>query len=842
MVDFRKKLDKGDLIKIIDPIKLYESLDRRSIAGPLRPAQSKILSDWHTERREDKDLIIKLHTGEGKTLIGLLILQSKLNEKKGSCIFICPNIYLVQQVVRDAKKFGIQYCTIEDDGSIPNDFIDGEKILITHVQKVFNGKTKFGLGNDYISVENIILDDSHACIDSIKDSFTINISRDHEMYGKLFKLFEDTLPEQGEGTFLEISNGDFNSFLPIPYWKWIEKSDEIIHTISQYKENKEIKFAWAFIKDNIKNYQGFISGQNIEISPNHILIEKFSSFKNASQRILMSATTQDDSFFIKGLGFELNAIKNPLSNPSQRWSGEKMLVIPSLIHESLDRDKIVNIFAKSNPQTYGIISLISSFNKAEQYSKLGALTPDTNQIANVVNHLKKGNFNRTIVFTNRYDGIDLPDEYCRILILDGKPFSHSLSDKYEEQNRMDSDSSNIRTAQKIEQGLGRSVRGEKDYCVIFILGADLIKFIKGSKTKRYFSQQTQKQIEIGMEIAQMAIDDIKEGTDAFEVIKSLMRQSLQRDEGWKGFYKEEMNKIELKNTNSKIYEILSLERKGAKMSNVGEYEKASEIIQKIIDDYCDNENEKAWYLQIKARYTYHFSKQESNTLQKSAFVKNNELLKPSDGITYKKVDFLNENRVKRINKWINNFGNFHELILSVNDVLSELEFGIESEKFEVAMKQLGLMLGFLSERPDKEFKKGPDNLWCGVSNEYFIFECKNEVNTDRQEISKHEAGQMNTHCGWFESQYTDSPVKRILIIPTKDLSYYANFTHEVEIMRRGKLKKLRESVKSFFKEFNSYQIDSISDEKIQELINLHKLDIESLKTEYSEKYFHKTMS
>ena len=44
-----------------------------------------------------------------KTLIGLLILQSKINSGEGPCLFICPNIYLVKQVRRDAKKFGINY-------------------------------------------------------------------------------------------------------------------------------------------------------------------------------------------------------------------------------------------------------------------------------------------------------------------------------------------------------------------------------------------------------------------------------------------------------------------------------------------------------------------------------------------------------------------------------------------------------------------------------------------------------------------------------------------------------------------------------------------------------------
>jgi len=839
MIDFRKKLDKTEVEKKINPIEIYDSLDRRSDAGPLRPAQKLILEEWFNTRIHEKDLIVKLHTGEGKTLIGLLILLSKINAGKGSCIFVCPNIYLVQQVVNDAKKFGVPFCVIEQDGSLPNDFIDSKKILITHVQKVFNGKTIFGLGNDYVPIENIILDDSHACIDSIRGTFTIDVKRDHRAYQEILELFKDALPEQGEGTFFEIQYGEFESFLPIPYWSWIDKSTEILEILSKYKDENSFMFAWPFIKDNIKGCQGFISGQGLEITPIHIPIEKFASFHNASQRILMSATTQDDSFFIKGLGFSLDAIKNPLQNGSQIWSGEKMLVIPSLIDDSLDRLTIINAFAKPRSKNYGVVTLTPSFGKAEIYENLGAIVPKSNQISTIVQNLKNGSFEETIVFANRYDGIDLPDESCRILILDGLPFFNSLADQYEEMNRVGSDFSNIKIAQKIEQGLGRSVRGEKDYCLILLIGPDLVKFIKSSRTKKYFSQQTQKQIELGMEIAQMATAEVSEKNQPFDVVKSLMKQSIQRDEGWKEFYKEEMNKITHQVVQSKIYDILSLERNAATVSYAGEYEKAVGYIQTIVDKYCDDDSERGWYLQIMARYKYFVSKDDSNSFQKSAFLKNQELLKPNQGITYKKLNFLNENRMIRIQRYIQNHKDFEDLSLSVDGVLSNLEFGVTADKFELALKETGEMLGFVSERPDKEIKKGPDNLWCGVSDVFFLFECKSEVNVERAEINKHEVAQMNSHCGWFESQYGESQVKRIMIIPTKNISYHGDFTHEVEIMRRGKLKNLRNNIKAFFREFSKYEIGSISNDKIQELVNLHKLDIESLKTEYSEKYYKK---
>ena len=83
-----------------------------------------------------------------------------------------------------------------------------------------------------------------------------------------------------------------------------------------------------------------------------------------------------------------------------------------------------------------------------------------------------------------------------ILIIDSMPYANSLTERYEEQCRSNSDPINIKAAQKIEQGLGRSVRGEKDYSAILIIGHDLVKFIKSDNSNKFFSEQTRKQVEI----------------------------------------------------------------------------------------------------------------------------------------------------------------------------------------------------------------------------------------------------------------------------------------------------------------------------------------------------------
>ncbi|WP_230305162.1 DEAD/DEAH box helicase family protein, partial [Legionella pneumophila] len=49
--------------------------------------QSQVWSKWF-DRKEERNLVIKMNTGGGKTVVGLLILKSCLNEKKGPVVYI----------------------------------------------------------------------------------------------------------------------------------------------------------------------------------------------------------------------------------------------------------------------------------------------------------------------------------------------------------------------------------------------------------------------------------------------------------------------------------------------------------------------------------------------------------------------------------------------------------------------------------------------------------------------------------------------------------------------------------------------------------------------------------
>jgi hypothetical protein len=97
-------------------------------------------------------------------------------------------------------------------------------------------------------------------------------------------------------------------------------------------------------------------------------------------------------------------------------------------------------------------------------------------------------------------------------------------------------------ARTAEQGLGRSVRGEKDYSVILMIGPDLVKQFRAKNTRKYFSEQTQTQINIGLKVMEFAKEDIAGGKKPNVVFIELMNQCLKRDSGWKTYYEQQMSK------------------------------------------------------------------------------------------------------------------------------------------------------------------------------------------------------------------------------------------------------------------------------------------------------------
>jgi hypothetical protein len=287
VIDFKKRLAGKKAERPIDPINLYETLDRTHDKGPLRPAQLAVLGTWFEDHQKTRDIIVKLHTGQGKTLIGLLMLQSRLNVGTWPALYLCPDNYLIDQTCEQARQFGIAACVAESD--LPDDFINGDKILVASVQKVFNGITKFGLHKQSVPIGTFLMDDEHACADRIREKCRIRIPSTEPAYNALKTLFAEELKRKGLGTYAGICNGKREALLPIPYWSWVFHEGEVASILSANVERDSIKFAWPLLKDMLGHCSAMIFGAAIEIERYIASLSAFGSYWKRAHRIFMSA-------------------------------------------------------------------------------------------------------------------------------------------------------------------------------------------------------------------------------------------------------------------------------------------------------------------------------------------------------------------------------------------------------------------------------------------------------------------------------------------------------------------------------------------------------------------------
>ena len=230
VIDFDKLGSSNIVDEVLKPREIFNALpkkDESKFQYP-RDVQSQVWSKWY-EKRTSKDIVIKMNTGSGKTVIGLLILKSCINENINPAVYIAPDNYLIKQVMDEANALGIE---VTDNPNAAR-FLRGKSILVTNIYRLINGRSIFGVGDEgsKIAIGSIVLDDAHACLNITEDQFTINISSDCEAYIELFELFKESIYAQSETKAIEVENYEYYTNMLVPFWTWQSKISEITNIL-----------------------------------------------------------------------------------------------------------------------------------------------------------------------------------------------------------------------------------------------------------------------------------------------------------------------------------------------------------------------------------------------------------------------------------------------------------------------------------------------------------------------------------------------------------------------------------------------------------------------------------
>jgi replicative superfamily II helicase len=106
VVDFKKLRAAKAKPKPINPREIFNALPKPPGINDLYASQAEVMDNWFA-RRTDKDVVVKLHTGGGKTLVALLMAQSVMNEIGEPALSLAPTNQLVGQVLAKSREYGI---------------------------------------------------------------------------------------------------------------------------------------------------------------------------------------------------------------------------------------------------------------------------------------------------------------------------------------------------------------------------------------------------------------------------------------------------------------------------------------------------------------------------------------------------------------------------------------------------------------------------------------------------------------------------------------------------------------------------------------------------------------
>lgn len=626
---------------------------------------------------------------------------------------------------------------------------------------------------------------------------------------------------------------DCRNNMLVPYWEWQRQQDNIYRILTKYNnsDNTSIYFGLPLIERCLETCDCIITASAIEISPKGIDLDKISSLEEASRRIYMSATLADDSVFVSALGLDTEDMKNIITPENANDMGDRLIIFPKYVNSDISEIEIKEK-VEETAKKYNVVILVPSFSRAKFWDEQGMRTATKDNIDGIVKALKSGKHVGKIIFVNRYDGIDLPGDACRMLVIDGLPPLNSIKDRYIQSVAPQSTILLREQVQRIEQGMGRGVRSNDDECCVVLMGDELSDVLSRNKGIDYFSAATRCQYDLSKQLWDLLVSETG-SKPTIDQIFELANYSLEKNAEWVTTCKENLAAVKY-STEAKVDEKIVAQRKAFEKAINMQWLDAANAI-KIVKDKENDKKTKGYLCQIQAEYINKIDSALSQEILKVGKNLSAAILSPLAGIQYQRtINTIPQAQAISTNLLAGKLG-LNELLVYIDGVLSNLCIGSEYEKFEEALNQIGVVLGFVCSRPDKETGGyGPDNLWAIDSNKYLVIECKTEAIT--QTIKKDYCNQLSGSVNWFKENYVyPNECTPIIVHPSKFVDVVASPDENMRVMTEEELTCFRKNIRDFYSALcHNGSISDIS--KINELLSIYKLRKDDIVNRYTVKF------
>ena len=700
-----------------------------------RGHQLKILEmlDEKIHKSGNKDYAISLPTGTGKTLVGLLLSYYLMRKEKLTALYLCPNIHLCRQVLRDASDLDIPAVPLYGKWSeIPakdrTNYATGHSVGIATYSTLFNSNPRVG------KLGVLVMDDVHAAGDAISSNWSIKIERERspalfeQVHEKIYPILNNSQKNAIE------AKPNINDQYEMLYTRqWLNVIDDLIPIFETYSTDDSIKFQWKNVKDKLENYFCILHRNSIEIRPLTPPTQTLSEFNEAKYRFYMSATLDDTGNLENNVGIE-----------GLEWTSLSDIDVPgirlifnldSLMPNITDENRVISIVQKINKTIILTQSLVQQSILKEALKNIGyggaIFSPNSDNISNDLEEFKDQT-KAVLLLAGRYDGLDLGDGKAEGIVMFHLPQAINSLESFTTLKWETSDDSEARAIQRVHQGMGRCTRRDSDEVQIFLVGEDLVKLILNPQTLSTFPGKLRAELEICKEMKEPNLLD------------SYLKAFRNKTQDWIEL-KERIIKRAGKYTaspeGSQDKEKIFVFSKYSSFLWAGNYQAAQSLATQLMQKFNSEGREKdsaIWaYLGGVASdiSAFKFSKnpflEPGNDLFLHAVstAKNREWFGTlSNYIQEDRIQQPLENRVEIIQSSLSKFSPEHNKLKEhTDDLIKKLEGG-EDKSVKQFFQEFGTLLGFDTLIPSRQ--GSPDCIWFSNGNVSFIFEAKTNKTND----------------------------------------------------------------------------------------------------------------
>lgn len=487
----------------------------------------------------------------------------------------------------------------------------------------------------------------------------------------------------------------------------------------------------------------------------------------------MSATLGGGSDLLRAYGIQKIEI---LRSQSAQW-GRRYIFVPSLYCTEDESYEILGqLWEKMSPQRAVLLSpsdriVTDSFDKikiatAKQPERLmssaisESLTPFTTT-TNVI-----------LTLAGRYDGLDLPDDQCRLLILSGSPVAVNLLERHLSERWKLTALFRRRERTRLIQGMGRCTRNATDFAVIFLMGQALADSATSSTFLEEFPPELAAELTWGLEQSQFTSSAPKDFVDMAIGLVSDLEYRKQANHAISSIV------VERKAAGPTVYEDSATDEvRFSRSMWEGAYENALKTARSVADraggPQLAGYRGWWWYLASTAAHLLSEKHVEAEALGRAAGTGMNaswllRLLREQKAATPTEVEieFEAEELWNAIDDWGWTGPSFGKKMQEMQSLLNS-----EAHKdVHRGVEILGRCYGARSIRPKEE--GAPDVAWLS-GNRAIAFEAKTEKK-EKGALYKKELLEAKGHPDWLQyfqaaESNTDLTVDVVVISPTKTI-------------------------------------------------------------------------